>query len=151
MGRVACRPGSEGGVGMSKSLSPSQIVAAGTLHEKNPGFYTWAMLGQIFGFNAETVRRACDPNFRERRREQNRKAWEKLSTKGGVKLDRIAAKNVRELQKQIPPDTRDLTGRLLGDPIPGDRRRQQFEEKPARICLDGRADRRFKTISEGLQ
>jgi len=27
---------------------------------------------------------------------------------------------------EIPPDTRSLTGRLMGDPIPGDRRRRPF-------------------------
>lgn len=43
----------------------------------------------------------------------------------GISLygDRQDDLRLKELLRQIPPDTRDLTGRLMGDPIPGDMRR----------------------------
>ncbi len=66
-----------------------------------------------FGCDRETVKRIVDPHFGERRRAQI--ARNKLG--GGARDLRID--DWRELAATIPADTRSLTGRIFGDPLPG--------------------------------
>lgn len=49
----------------------------------------------------------------------------------GIRLGegvRLSADELRRRRALIPDDTRDLTGRVFGDPIPGDPRRQTARE-----------------------
>jgi hypothetical protein len=69
----------------------------------------------------------------DRQRERDRKRRERRNLIKGdmARFHTAESRQEREarersvdmLRAEIPDDTRDLTGRLMGDPIPGDRRR----------------------------
>jgi Helix-turn-helix domain len=83
-------------------------------------------IAQHFGANAGTVRLEVDPDFRARKNEAMRHARRREgpirvghvadSGLGGVKREEFMARLA-----EIPPDTRDLTARTFGDPLPGRR------------------------------
>jgi hypothetical protein len=59
-----------------------------------------------------------------------------MKERGAGKIAHLLSPEELERRRAlVPPDTRDHTGRLLGDPIPGDERRQLFpgedEKSPA--------------------
>lgn len=104
----------------------------------------WDDLGRRFGMDADALRARVDPVFaerrrlrqnewRKRRREQDRNQFGIVlsATKfGGDDIAALSPSDVRARLAERPPDTRSLTGRLLGDPLPGesalDRERQEM-------------------------
>jgi Helix-turn-helix domain len=83
-------------------------------------------IAQHFGVTVNPIRHAIDPECRERANARHREARRREgpirvghvadSGFGGVKRDEFMARLA-----EIPPDTRDLTARTFGDPLPGRR------------------------------
>lgn len=68
-------------------------------------------IAQAIGRHHESVRRVVDPAYVEMRTLQIARA--KLGSVGEPKVD------LHALWETIPADTRSLTGRICGDPLPG--------------------------------
>lgn len=102
-------------------LSPDRRVRIAELHQagKEP-----RQIAEQAGVRLETVKRWIDPAWREKR---NRQIAAVRERGGGASAGRIALDSARADVEarfaEIPPDTRGLTARLFGDPIPGDPRR----------------------------
>jgi hypothetical protein len=86
---------------------------------------TWAAIAEILKVGVGNLRFAMDPEFvdrananrRERRRHTIREHHEQFKN---VKPMNFRIEDPRDVRGEwAPPDTRDLTGRLLGDPLPG--------------------------------
>jgi hypothetical protein len=92
----------------------------------------WRTISKKFGIHPDTLRRRLDPQFRldsaKAKTEYSRAAFNVIR-RGLAAYSNCVGKpplNNDELRARlslIPPDTRDLTARICGDPIPGDRRR----------------------------
>lgn len=109
-------------------LTPEQIEIAKTLHADG---WSYARIGERLGCKYEPIRRAIDADYAVNRRIQVREARqrrykpEKRSARAG--RENASGASVKEdaaaRLAEVPPDTRTLTQRLCGDPIPGDPRR----------------------------
>jgi len=87
-------------------------------------------IGRILGFTGAAIHKACDLHYAEKRRAQinSARAVRKADGPGrGNGIHYATAASVRadaaSRLAEIPPDTRDLTGIMFGDPIPNDPRR----------------------------
>lgn len=89
---------------------------------------SWGAIGLALGVTGDTAHRAVDPEYSERRKALNNEARRSrrhaessrlLVGIHRVETDADVARDAARLIAQIPPDTRDLTARLLGDPLPG--------------------------------
>lgn len=86
---------------------------------------TFAEIGKALGVTGSTAHNWLDPSFAQARRDQiNRNRGSRplrrvtstaTRTAAGAPSDTDIEKRLRE----IPQDTRSLTGRLFGDPLPG--------------------------------
>jgi len=94
----------------------------------------WEAIGREIGTSADRARRAVDPSWAEHRRDQVNANRNTLGYGGSAFVHlpdmTVAAKRrAEEMLQRVPRDTRDLTARLLGDPLPGrsafDRRKQR--------------------------
>lgn len=103
------------------SLSADQAAAAREMHRSGLG---WNELGRLFEVDPDTVRRALDLEWANRRREQInavRRGRRIEDARQVISSGRPTHEEYRAAVRRIPPDTRDLTGRLCGDPLPGRR------------------------------
>jgi hypothetical protein len=75
----------------------------------------------VMGVRGTTIRCWIDPEYRKKTNELHRKRWRRLQVQTDVVVRKYEAADADQLAKQIPPDTRDLTARLCGDPVPGRR------------------------------
>ena len=88
---------------------------------------SWTRIAEHFGVAYDTVRRALDPEWAARRRtgiaearRRRRGEGTKARSFNHVPEMRVSDKADGErLLREVPADTRDLTGRLCGDPLPG--------------------------------
>ncbi len=90
------------------------------------GGMTMKQVAEEVGVSICTVRWHCNEQSRKytskRRKERRDELSEYRKCLQNVKFDYVPQDTIEQAQRlfrQIPPDTRDLTGRLLGDPIPG--------------------------------
>lgn len=103
-------------------LSDEQIKQAKKLRAAG---WTWTRLGQKFGCAWETVRRRIDPEYAEFRKQQINRARgvHRIGDVAPLLRERATRADVRHsaesLMDDVPADTRDLTARMLGDPLPG--------------------------------
>lgn len=85
---------------------------------------SWPAIDQRLGKKRGWIRRRIDPVFAEKGRMAGRSHYDKYGKKY---TEPLTAEELEERIALIPTqedDTRDLTGRLMGDPIPNDPRRQ---------------------------
>lgn len=77
---------------------------------------SWADLAERFGCDTETIRRQIDPEYRRVRSSRYRPEHSPfhIQTRHGVSPEE-AARRIAE----VPADTRPMSARLLGDPLPG--------------------------------
>lgn len=81
---------------------------------------------KMLSIGYEAYNKALNPAYRTARREAVRHVrLDNARTLVCLSRRQIAADGAVRLM-EIPPDTRSLTARLLGDPIPGDTRRVQL-------------------------
>ena len=82
-------------------------------------------IARHFGFDADTIQRAVDPEYAERRRRLNNEARRRRRGSGiALEIHRVEVSGVSREEAaaaiaSVPADTRDLTARVLGDPLPG--------------------------------
>jgi len=110
----------------SPHLTLEQIEEAQQLQAKG---WTFKRIGERLGCAFHTVKRVLDPDYAVKRRIQVREARQirEPSLPRKTARENATAVSVKEdaaaRLAEIPPDTRSLTQRLCGDPIPGDPRR----------------------------
>lgn len=106
-------------------LSPEQINEARELQARG---WTYPRIAERFGVDRQTVKRALDPEFRALRCKQIRESSQRHRDSGGRLRGRMGRENATGVSvkadgaarlAEIPPDTRSLTGRFMGDPLPG--------------------------------
>jgi len=81
---------------------------------------TWGRIAARLGVSDDWLRRRLDPGYGERRNNMAR-AWRGHITHFIPVLDRkrLAADEIKRLMASLPTDTRGLTARAMGDPLPG--------------------------------
>lgn len=90
------------------------------------GGMTWDNIGARFGVSGEYVHRRLDPEWavhrqagvNERRRERANGAG-RADIRHMPEVSAEAKRDGEVLLRQIPPDTRDMTSKICGDPLPG--------------------------------
>jgi hypothetical protein len=111
------------------NLTPEQIEEARELLALG---WSYPRIAERLGFNYEQVRRAIDADYavnrriqvRDNARQRRYKPEKRLAGRenaSGASVKEDAAARLAE----IPADTRSLTQRLCGDPIPNDPRRER--------------------------
>lgn len=104
-------------------LTAEQIEGAKALHASG---WRYARISEQYGVDNKTIRRALDPEYQARRCQQVRDARKLRET--GVRNPRAGRENATSMSlkadwaarlAEIPADTRSLTARLCGDPLPG--------------------------------
>ena len=83
----------------------------------------WSDIERITGIKYDKAKRLSDPGYAQRRA-QDLKTQRLISgyvkrryAEGGSAQEEI--ERIQRLRATIPPDTRDLTGKIFGDPLPG--------------------------------
>ncbi len=103
-------------------LTPEQKAKARELRALG---WSYLRISSVIGCAPESLRRHCDPTAAARIRDSRADETPEPKRKAGRQFVRniyAAARADFEARiAEIPPDTRDLTGRLMGDPIPGRR------------------------------
>jgi hypothetical protein len=90
---------------------------------------TWAAIAGAHDISVDKLRRAADPAFRRktmaRHRRRNQRQKQAMAESGvmlaGALRERGAPsrQDIEARLAEIPPDTRGLTARIMGDPLPG--------------------------------
>lgn len=106
--------------GNTRKLNDDQIKEAKRLRAK--GWRYW-QLARLFNVGQSTVRRYCDErqHMKALERDKERVARQRLGVHNTYKVTRSEKHDAFILMDEIPDDTRDLTARLMGDPLPGRR------------------------------
>lgn len=107
----------------NRALTPEQRIEAQAMRRRGTPVKD---IAAFYGCSEQSIRRATDEFYR---RTQNRLRSERRAIEGDARV--LIARAERTVRKEdvearlaeIPPDTRDLTGILCGDPIPNDPRR----------------------------
>lgn len=116
-------------------LTDAQKAEITRLRKSDPKQYSYDTLARMFGVSKTTVHLLFNPDLREKynRLKQGSHAWrvykERRRRRRNGTLDRTECEDraigerpdqaeVLRMLAAIPPDTRDLTGKLLGDPLP---------------------------------
>jgi hypothetical protein len=79
---------------------------------------SWTDIRRELGIGDERLRRVMEPGFKERRNRDIRNARATRGYRGEPKM-RLSPEETKLALATVPSDTRDLTSRLLGDPLPG--------------------------------
>ena len=94
--------------------TPATVAAMRRLYDQCGNY---AEVARQFGISQVTAHRWIDPEYQRRSNRRHREYYHAakphVAEKGPPEAD-LAAR-----LSEIPPDTRDLTGRMFGDPIPG--------------------------------
>lgn len=83
---------------------------------------SWRAIGRIFGVGDQTVRYWADPDRAQEVRAasaSNRAAGRKQGGRPSREDSAAGRADVMARLAEIPPDTRSITARLFGDPLPG--------------------------------
>lgn len=103
---------------------------------------TMKAIAETLGVSVRAVKQWTDPEAARRDLEMQKKRRAAENSKGPIYKHKRGPNDptedeVRRLLDLVPADSRDLTGRVFGDPIPGDPRRPHLrrptttKEKPA--------------------
>jgi hypothetical protein len=85
----------------------------------DPEKWTFSALASLFNCPTNTVRFHLDPEYKKQQPRKQRAIPYVVRTERPIEWEEL-----KERRALIPIDNRDTTGRLMGDPIPGDRRRR---------------------------
>lgn len=92
-----------------------------------------AKIAEQLGVTSHTIRSWTNEEYAQRRREQinarRRGTRSPPSNVHQLEPGRISADEAAARLREIPPDTRDFTARLLGDPLPGRRAIDQLQKR----------------------
>lgn len=101
---------------MGKDISPEEVLK---LREEG---LSWDKIARRLKAARHRVRSLVDPEFAEK--------WERERAQLKI-LDSLGITPKPKVERPILVDTRDLTGILMGDPIPNDPRRKIFQDLSA--------------------
>ena len=80
----------------------------------------WTTMSVRFGVSYHVLRTRLEPGYAERRAADNREVCPGKIDHGDY-MSPEAKRDAYKRLAEIPADTRELTGRLMGDPLPGRR------------------------------
>lgn len=106
-------------------LTPERLAHAQRLYAEGRNYRE---ISKELGLSGSTMARIwLDPGYAEYRRQRVRQ-YRRGFAVSPVTVDRWQiAEAAARLMAEIPPDTRDLTGRIFGDPLPGRRAIDKME------------------------
>ncbi len=92
----------------------------------------WQAIANECGVSAERLRKAIDPEFARKMKAKSRRDYQKLmlaNAESGIlvyagingSVRRPSREDIEARLAEIPSDTRGLTARIMGDPLPGRR------------------------------
>lgn len=108
-------------------MTPDQIAQARQMRDSG---MSWKKIAKHFGVSEDTARRPLDPEWTARRNATvaaNRRLRRARMAEGEAcpsfvhyvcSMPEEAKRDGERLLAQVPADTRDLTGRICGDPLP---------------------------------
>ncbi len=120
-------------------LSAAEQEFIVTSARKLIGFVNWKTLAKRFDVGYDALRRRLDPIYRAN---ANRvRALERQSQRGQrfhdhVPLERVDLRQLSRLKAAVPADTRSITGRIFGDPLPSRSALDRKRRRAARKFLD---------------
>ena len=100
--------------------------------------YSLTSVARKYGISNDNLKAAHDPEWRklyyERRAAQAKALRDRRSVIPPAEREKQVTRSsvhhqALALIDEIPPDTRSITQSLMGDPIPGDRRRQEWRDR----------------------
>lgn len=109
---------------MSKNMTPDQIRIAKNLHADG---WAYRAIGEELGFGRDSIRYILDPEYAAMRRKQVNEARRRRGYTSTARADsgnrypagKINIETIAARLAEIPADTRNLTARIFGDPLPG--------------------------------
>lgn len=112
------------GSGEGQMISASILERAAMLRAEGQ---SWSRIKREVRVSADALRMRLEPGFAAARREKDRRRRARLMAEAGLGAGRGAGQvqrtmtpdEARRAIESVPMDTRDLTARLLGDPLPG--------------------------------
>lgn len=123
-GACTCRRWAHRGGAQMTAKRLSEAQKEQIKREKEAGA-SYTELSAKYGIHPSTVRRVVDPNYLQY--EHEKKARERAELREVNTCHEVTPIHIkRDAERrmaEIPPDTRDLTAYLMGDPIPNDWRR----------------------------
>jgi hypothetical protein len=108
------------------SAKKLDVEAAKQLRDREPNFWTVARLAKHFGVSDHTIKYHLDPAYKMRQ-EAKRKTDHPHMNRSNIASHKGHNEEMLRQREAMPEDTRDFTARYLGDPIPGDRRRELLQ------------------------
>ena len=102
---------------MSKRLLTDEQIVQARKHLDDG--WTYARVAEKFGCHHMTIRRMVDDNYADRKEERAKQIVHEPLQAGRVADFRSVKAAAIERLADVPKDTRNLTARLLGDPLPG--------------------------------
>lgn len=84
--------------------------------------FRWATISRETGITTDRLRYRLDPRYRESRLTRQLEARQrsgKYQSPVRVSFGHVSPEEARRLLASIPKDTRGLTARICGDPLPG--------------------------------
>ncbi len=102
-----------------RRLKPEEADLARELRARDPKIYSWRELGRMFGTSDYQVHSAVHPETLKVRNDAQKMQYAQRVAQARESGRFGGDPELAWLRAQRPPDTRDLTGRLLNDPLPG--------------------------------
>lgn len=113
---------------MSRMPMDEALALATRMREAQVG---WSIIARVTGHGVDEIRRRLDPEYVAQQRVRDRQKYRELYTAGPIVREqpyRINKMDALRALANVPRDTRSLTGRAFGDPLPGrsalDKRKQ---------------------------
>jgi hypothetical protein len=108
------------------SAKKLDVDAAKQLQARDPHFWTTRRLAKHFSVSDHTVKYHLDPAYKMRQ-EARRKTDHPYMNRQHTESHKGHNEEMLRQREMMPEDTRDFTARYLGDPIPGDPRRELLQ------------------------
>jgi hypothetical protein len=108
------------------SAKKLDVETAKLLKASDPHYWTTRRLAANFGVSDHSIRWNLDPEYRKRQ-EDKRKTDHPNMNRQYTESHKGHNEEMLRQREMMPEDTRDFTARYLGDPIPGDPRRELLQ------------------------
>ncbi len=129
-----------------------QEVLSKALDLKSMGL-KWETIAKRLGVGSDGLKRRLDPEYRHRRNLQIQEAQFRRDN-GETRMYNIASRvpmsEIYRLLDTVPADTRSLTGRACGDPLPGRSALDKYRANPCEKVRRERTAFEFSPLSTQL-
>jgi hypothetical protein len=127
---------------MTETEKTTYAMRARELCRVRTGKYFIASFAAAVGCDYDALRRRYEPGYAGKRngvcakwRRGRRSANAAAGLTGEKKIDPPTADEVAARWREMPKDTRSVTGAVMGDPLPGDKRRANYQEQFSRRAI----------------